>query len=85
MPCQAGGEVVGILPGGQQHDHRRIRVDRGEQVAALALAADEAVTARGLHRMGTPQRGAKLLRQHLAQFGFELLLHRPALHIGGFA
>ncbi len=85
MMQQARGEVVRVLPRRQQHDHRCVGIDAGEQVAALALAADEAVALVGLHRMRAMQGDAEFLRQHIVQPGLELRLHRPAFDIGGLA
>ena len=46
---------MGVLPGGQQDNNRRIRIDPGEQFAALFLAADKPVTAPLVDRMGAAQ------------------------------
>ena len=84
MMHQAGGKMVRILPRGQQHDHRRIGIDRREQVAAFTLAADEAMAALGLDRMRAANGDTEMLRQRLLQFALEFLLDRPALDVGGF-
>ena len=46
---------MGVLPGGQQDNNRRIRIDPGEQLATLFLAADKPVTALLVDRMGAAQ------------------------------
>ena len=46
---------MGVLPGGQQDNNRRIRIDPGEQLATLFLAADKPVAALLVDRMGAAQ------------------------------
>ena len=85
MLREARRQVMRVLPGGQQHDDRRLRIDAGEHVAALALVADEAVAAIGLERMRPLRAIAEAGDQHLRQPRLELLLHRPALDVGRLA
>ena len=82
MTRQARRDVMRVLPGRQQHDYRCIRIDALEQIAALALTADETMALVGLDRMGTAERHAELRAQHLVQLAFEFLLDRPACHVG---
>ena len=55
MMYQRRSKVMGVLPGGQQDNNRRIRIDPGEQLATLFLAADKPVTALLVDRMGAAQ------------------------------
>ena len=82
---QARGQVVGVLPGSQQDDDRRLGIDAGENVAALALAADETMPLVRLDRMGPLEGDAKSVAQDVFQFRFEFLLDRPAIDVGRFA
>ena len=84
MPGQARRQVVRVLPGGEQHDDRRVRIDRGEQVAAFALAADEAVALVALVQVRALGLDAETARQRLLQLGLEFVLYRPAGDVGRF-
>ena len=55
MMYQRRSKVMGVLPGGKQDNNRRIRIDPGEQLATLFLAADKPVTALLVDRMGAAQ------------------------------
>ena len=85
MVDERGREVVRVLPGGEQHDQRRVGVEAREHVAALALGADEAVALVGLQRVRAPHPLAEAGDEDLLQLGLELLLDRPALGVGGLA
>ena len=52
MVHQRRGDMVRVLPRGQQYDHGGVRVEGCEQIAAFFLATDKAVTAAFIHRMG---------------------------------
>jgi hypothetical protein len=78
---QAGSQVVRVLPGGQQHNHRGIRVNAGKQVTAFTLAADEAVALVAFEEMRTLYFVAQPVAR-LCQLGFIFALHRPTFHIG---
>ena len=55
MMYQRRSKVMGVLPGGQQDNNRRIRIDPGEQLATLFLATDKPVAALLVDRMGAAQ------------------------------
>ena len=76
-------DVVGILPDSLRHDQRAVWIDPREHLQSFLGRADEAVAAAATDSV-RPLECATEFSDCCAEFGFELLLGRPADAVGLF-